>query len=253
MAHAEKEQQIQTLRVWADATLAENPNDRDEALAWSTAISERLAAYWKYRHRTELPQTAHAPLPHSRQYTVPNQPARDPRFLPCRFYWPDTVDPDFGYGEGASLQLRSAVSHFNEVWAVETAGIILSAFADVLPWEWITDAARWAYDESRHCRMGYERLMSWGLDPSEIPLGTYIYDSAAGQDPLYRLGMLFFFETKNIKKKPQRTRLFHEYSDAASEHDMDFDWADETIHAGYGKRWLTEHAFTPWRRPRTLS
>jgi hypothetical protein len=24
----------------------------------------------------------------------------------------------------------------------------------------------------------------------------------------------------------------------ASEHDMDFDWADETMHAGYGKRWL---------------
>jgi hypothetical protein len=25
-----------------------------------------------------------------------------------------------------------------------------------------------------------------------------------------------------------------------SEHDMDFDWADETIHASYGKHWLKE-------------
>jgi len=25
-----------------------------------------------------------------------------------------------------------------------------------------------------------------------------------------------------------------------SEHDMDFDWADETMHAGYGKHWLKE-------------
>jgi hypothetical protein len=50
--------------------------------------------------------------------------------------------------------------------------------------------------------------------------------------------MLFFFETKNIGQKSARARLFHDYGDAVSEHDMDFDWADETIHAGYGKRWL---------------
>jgi uncharacterized ferritin-like protein (DUF455 family) len=136
--------------------------------------------------------------------------------------------------------LRSAVSHLNEAWAVETAGVILAAFADLLPWEWVRDAARWTYDEARHCRMGYERLLAWGFCPEEIPLGTYIYDSAAGQDPIYRLGMLFFFETKNIGRKPARARLFHSYGDAVSEHDMDFDWADETIHAGYGKRWLQE-------------
>jgi uncharacterized ferritin-like protein (DUF455 family) len=150
------------------------------------------------------------------------------------------VDPNYPYGEGLQLQLRSAISHVNEVWAVEAGGVMLNAFADVLPWEWIHNAARWTYDESRHCRMGYERLMAWGLGPAEIPLGTYIYDSASGQDPIYRLGMLYFFETKNIKHKPARAQLFHAYGDATSEHDMDFDWADETMHAGYGKHWLRE-------------
>jgi hypothetical protein len=88
--------------------------------------------------------------------------------------------------------------------------------------------------------MGYERLMAWGLDPAEIPLGTYIYESASAEDPIYLLGMLYFFETKNIRHKPARTQLFHSYGDALSEHDMDFDWADETMHAGYGKQWLKE-------------
>ncbi len=86
--------------------------------------------------------------------------------------------------------------------------------------------------------MGHDRLTAWGFKPEELPLGTYIYDSAAGQDPIYRLGMLFFFETKNIGHKPVRIKAFHSLGDAASEHDMDFDWADETIHAGYGKKWL---------------
>jgi hypothetical protein len=47
-------------------------------------------------------------------------------------------------------------------------------------------------------------------------------------------------ETKNIGKKTARVRMFHSYGDTVSEHDMDFDWADETIHAGYGKHWLQE-------------
>ena len=108
----------------------------------------------------------------------------------------------------------------------------------MLPLVWIHDAARWTYDESRHCRMGRDRLAAWGYKPEELPLGTYIYDSAAGQDPIYRLGMLFFFETKNIGYKPERVKAFHLIGDAASEHDMDFDWADETMHAGYGRKWL---------------
>ncbi|MBC8041673.1 MAG: DUF455 family protein, partial [Opitutaceae bacterium] len=184
------------------------------------------------------PDLPTVPLAGGRPYEVPVKPARDQSYQQTRFYWPDNVDPTYPYGEGFRLQLRSAVSHLNEVWAVETGGIILSAFAPVLPWEWIHDAARWTYDEARHCRMGHDRLTAWGYKPEELPLGTYIFDSQAGQDPIYRLGMLFFFETKNIGHKPQRIKAFHSIGDAASEHDMDFDWADETIHAGYGKKWL---------------
>jgi len=140
--------------------------------------------------------------------------------------------------------VRSAISHLNEIWAVEAGGVILNAFADVLPWEWVHDSARWTYDESRHCRMGYERLVAWEFRLSDIPLGTYIYESATAAAtvdiPINLLGMLFFFQTKNIRHKPQRARLFHSYGDSLSEHDMDFDWADETLHASYGKRWLKE-------------
>src|SRR5206468_2761608 len=143
------------------------------------------------------------------------------------------------YGEGLGLQLRSAVSHLNEVWAVETGGAILQAFAETLGWEFILDAARWTYDESRHCRMGWQRLSDWGFTPAEMPLGSYIYDAARGQDPIYRLGMLYFFETKNIRHKPERVKKFTRVGDDVSRHDMDFDWADETIHAAYGTRWLT--------------
>jgi uncharacterized protein DUF455 len=240
LALAEKGEQIKAFEQWSESALAQNPEQRDAADSWTKAVAGRLKEVGSVGVGPSSSSAATGPLPGSRPYAVPVRPARDPRFWPCRFYWPDIVDPSYPYGEGMQLQLRSAISHLNEVWAIEAGAVILSAFAGVLPWEWIHDSARWTYDESRHCRMGYERLIAWGLDPAEIPLGSYIYESAAGEDPIYLLGMLYFFETKNIRHKPARAQLFHLYGDSLSEHDMDFDWADETMHAGYGKHWLKE-------------
>ena len=240
LALSEKAEQIKAFEQWAEAALSENSELRGAAVAWTQAVGNRLSEIGGSGVGSSSSVPAVGPLPGSRTYFVPAHPARDPRFLPCRFYWPDIVDPSFPYGEGIRLQLRSAISHLNEVWAIEAGGVILSAFADMLPWEWIHDSARWTYDESRHCQMGYERLMAWGLDPAEIPLGNYIYESASREDPIYLLGMLYFFETKNIRHKPARAQLFRSYGDSLSEHDMDFDWADETMHAGYGKHWLKE-------------
>jgi hypothetical protein len=118
----------------------------------------------------------------------------------------------------------------------------------MLGWEFVFDAARWTYDESRHCRMGYDRLLGWGFAPEEMPLGTYIYDSARGQEPLYRLGMLFYFETKNIGKKTQRAEAFARLDDQVSRHDMEFDWA-ETIHAHYGAAGSMPCTASRTRRP----
>jgi hypothetical protein len=240
LAYSEKNEQIRLLQQWTQMLVAGQPELREDALEWTHAVGQRLSELGGVGVGPSPADGTGAALPRSKAYTVPERPARDPRFYPCRFYWPDIVDPEYPYGEGLQLQLRSGISHLNEVWAIEAGGVILSAFAEVLPWEWIHDSARWTYDESRHCRMGYERLMAWDLAPAEIPLGTYIYESASGQDPIYRLGMLYFFETKNIRHKLTRAQLFHSYGDALSEHDMDFDWADETIHAGYGKHWLKE-------------
>jgi uncharacterized ferritin-like protein (DUF455 family) len=238
LAIDEKREQIAAFERWMGLERSSEAGLDVVSVEWAKAVAARLNQVGGVGVDEANAVAPSGTLAGSKTYSSPVRPARDPRFWPCRFYWPDVVDPEFPYGEGMQLQLRSAISHLNEVWAIEAGGVMLSAFADVLPWEWIHDAARWTYDESRHCRMGYERLTSWGFRPEHIPLGTYIYDSASGEDPIYRLGMLYFFETKNIRHKLTRAQLFHAYGDSLSEHDMDFDWADETIHAGYGKHWL---------------
>jgi uncharacterized ferritin-like protein (DUF455 family) len=176
--------------------------------------------------------------PRGTTFSLAEDPARDDRYFASSVYWPDVVDPTYPYGEGLALQVRSAVSHLNEVWAVETAGAILHALAEPLGWEFVRDAARWTYDESRHMLMGKRRLEAWGLEPGLVPLGGYIYEAGRGEDPLYRLGMLGYFETKNIGRKRDRAAAFREMGDRMSETDMEFDWADETLHAEYGRHWL---------------
>jgi len=52
--------------------------------------------------------------------------------------------------------------------------------------------------------------------------------------------MLGYFETKNIGRKRERAAVFHAMGDTTSETDMEFDWADETLHAEYGRRWLKD-------------
>lgn len=241
LARREKEQQLHDLQNMLPLMREQQPETQAEADAWTAEIARRLDEIGGIGlDPVEVKDGDMAQLSGRQPFALAQVPARDHRFRQVRYYWPDVIDPTFPYGDGLRLQLRSAVSHLNEVWAVETGGALLHAFADQLGWEFICDAARWTYDEARHCRMGYERLKAWGYEPGELPLGTYIYDAAYGQDPIYRLGMLFFFETKNIKRKPERIRSFAEYEDAVSRHDMDFDWADETIHASYGNRWLSK-------------
>ena len=240
IAVEDKEQQIAELNDMVEVLFQLAPEKRSEAEAWVGTLQTAMQKIGGLS--IEAPEPMHGTAPHidAKPFHFAEVPVRDKRFHLLRFYWPDVVDDSFPYGEGIRLQLRSAVSHINEVWAIETAGAILYFLSATLGWDFIINAARWCYDESRHCLMGYDRLTQWGFAPNEIPLGTYIYDSARGQDPVYRLGMLFYFETKNIGKKPQRTKAFADYNDMLSQHDMDFDWADETIHASYGSHWLGE-------------
>jgi uncharacterized ferritin-like protein (DUF455 family) len=189
------------------------------------------------------------PPPPSRSYSIPDDPGRDPRYFPCSFYWPDNFDPAYPYGEELRLKVRTAVSHINEVWAVDTAGAILFGFADGLGWEFVIDAARWLYDESRHMTMGQRRLRAWGIPDAEVPLGKYIYEAAAGKGPLHRLGMLAYFETKNIGKKVERAEEFGRLGDDEAQRDMEFDWADEAIHAGYGRKWMRRAVELEGREP----
>lgn len=232
-------EQVPELRSLAEARLDAHPEERGAAEAWTAAIQERLVGLGE--SLLDAPVAAAAGdlrLRGRKPFQIPARPGRDPRFRRVRFYWPHIIDPGYPSDTGVYLQLRSAVGHVNEAWASEIAGLSLRTFADQLDWEFVAEVARWCYDESRHCLMGYNRLLAWGFKPEDVPLGDYIYEAARKEDPIYGLGLLHYFETKYIHRTRERIKTFAGIHDTVSLHDTEFDWADETHHAGYGHRWL---------------
>jgi hypothetical protein len=234
LAVAEKLTQEQELA--AAAVAEEDPGSASET--WCAHLADRLGRVGGITLEEPSPLAIESVVPPGRAFQPAKTPARDERYFVSSFYWPDIVDPSYAYGHGVRLQLRSAISHLNEVWAVETAASTLLHFSPELGWDFLFDAARWLYDESRHMLMGARRLEWWGFEPHEVPLGSYIIESLQGQDPIYGLAMLAFFETKNIGKKRERAGELGGLGDLSSQRDMDFDWADEAMHTGYGRRWL---------------
>lgn len=234
-AVADHTEQVRTLQR---AAATEGPPGREWTSAMGTVLDE-------IRQGGESPDVV---LP-GRPWRLPEAPGRDERYFANRFYWPDNFDAAYPYGEGMRLQLRSAISHLNEVWAVDVAAANLVMLSPSLGWAYTLDAARWLYDESRHMMMGQLRLDRWGLTPREIPLGHYIYDACQNEEPLLRLAMLAYFETKNIGRKRDRVMQLHALGDQVSARDMDFDWADEGIHASYGRKWMKAALAATGRSP----
>ena len=242
LALGEVEAQIALFEQVASDELDSSGPGQDERISgesesWIAGLGEYLSRLREHRQDGDTPHAGLVIAP-GRPWQLAEDPGRDERYLATSFYWPDNFEPGASYGDGLQLQLRSAVSHLNEVWAVDTAAANLVLLSPELGWEFVVDAARWVYDEARHMTMGKSRLEGWGLRPAEIPLGGFIYEACRGQDPILRLAMLAYFETKNIGKKRERTNAFHELGDEVSARDMDFDWADEGMHAAYGRKWM---------------
>jgi hypothetical protein len=238
-ALADKADAIDRLTHLAGDMIAAKPEARQEAEAWRDAVASALGALGPGLLEAASEGESRPKIPGGQAFELPVQPGRDSHFRLVRFYWPHIVDPSFESADGLALQMRSAVGHLNEAWAAEICAANLYNFADELGWDYIKDVARWTYDESRHCLMGLQRLLEWGFRPEELPLGNYLYVAARQREPIYGLGMIFYFETKYIHRGRERIQAFKDLGDALSRHDYEFDWADETFHAEYGNRWLT--------------
>jgi len=183
-------------------------------------------------------------------YGIQRQVKRDARWRPSLFHLPHENKYDVEGRQAwqriekldkrVAMQVWSAISHFNEIWAAEVVAASMWDFTNET-WDFYLDLARWAWDETRHSTMGFRALEGWGWDvPDLIPWGNSMYNTMGPMPPIQRLAILYFYEEGLLRAgtKQIELKILESAQDEGSVQDMDFDWADEAIHVSYGFKWL---------------
>jgi uncharacterized ferritin-like protein (DUF455 family) len=232
----ELERQMEDVAVW----LQQLPSEELQASEpWRLALAQ-------YLHLNGGALGAEKPTTESKpfmptivrsEYMAPIVPGRDPSFTDAKYHLP----PQFKQADYApkfiERQVWQGINHVNEIWAAEITGLVLWKWND-MPWEFYLDCARWCFDESRHCRMGDERLSAWGFQAGvDYPVYSDHYVSSIEYGELATLALLHRFETTGPNWKSGLMREFEQVGDTSSSQDFDYDWADESIHLTYGHKW----------------
>ncbi len=245
---ADLEMQIERMRALADEV---SPGLFERTAAWQGYLRQCCAAVGGISGLDErAPAPADHPLAGRPTYEIGRSVMRDERWRPVLFHLPHENKYDVegrkawqrieALDKRVAMQVWSAISHFNEIWAAEVVAASMWDFDDQ-PWDFYLDLARWAWDETRHSTMGYRALQGWGWDvPDLIPWGNALYNALGPMPPIQRLALLYYYEDSLLRAgtKQIEIKILESAQDDGSVQDMDFDWADEAIHVSYGYTWL---------------
>ncbi len=245
---ADKQTQIQRMRALVEAV---NPGLFEHTTAWQDYLRQFCAAVGGISGLDDpAPKPTAHPLAGRPPYEIGRSVRRDERWRPALFHLPHENKYDVegrkawqrieALDKRVAMQVWSAISHFNEIWAAEVVAASMWDF-DSQPWDFYLDLARWAWDEARHSTMGYRALQGWGWDvPDLIPWGNALYNAMGPMPPIQRLALLYFYEDGLLRAgtKQIELKILESAQDDGSAQDMDFDWADEAIHVSFGYTWL---------------
>ncbi len=91
----EKDQQIADLRRYLIEMTAEGIGTEAVSRAWVNDFDEQLKMLGGIGTDRAPADRVITPPVGSRSWDIPDTPARDSRYWPCRFYWPDIFDSEF--------------------------------------------------------------------------------------------------------------------------------------------------------------
>jgi hypothetical protein len=110
------------------------------------------------------------------------------------------------------------------------------------PWGYYLDMGRQLWDEARHAMMGEVWMARHGVDWSRYPnhVGWSLHLNL-DRAPLERHVILYFIEQSLMNGrtgKQEEWRIAQRAADPLATYFQDYDWADEVLHAQFGRKWL---------------
>lgn len=181
------------------------------------------------------------PPPRSSQpFSISRESARD---VAANTIIPKQFEPGTGDAARDDL-LHKFWVRLVEMTAAETVATVIYE-QQGMPWPFYHDLARHCWDETRHALFGQAAIESEGLDFRAMPqwVGYALHQMAL--EPMERYAHLATGEARYMRYPPG-ARFDFEWMRDVGKHALfarylDFDWADEVLHAQFGRRWIVQH------------
>jgi len=127
----------------------------------------------------------------------------------------------------------------NEMQSIEMAAQSLADFPDA-PWELRLSLARQCWDETRHTRMLYRRLLEIGGFKGEFPVMNYEWSVTCAVDSIWARMALQnrTFEGGEIDLLRQLTKMWTEAGDETTAELLEGILADEIQHVRFANEWF---------------
>lgn len=171
---------------------------------------------------------------------LPTRSVRDRRF-------PGTVHYRAGASDDAQDEVTRKLYHMMRVRQEEmTAAELIAAVIwenRHKEWEMIRDLARHLWDEIRHSMFGQAACEAEGIDWAKYPQYTSDYDLNITNLPASQYAWLAIgIEGGAMKRGGKKAE--YEFCRDEAQHPLmaqfqDYDWADEVVHAQFGRKWGT--------------
>jgi len=225
--------------IGGDAAAAET------ARKWAEYLSAYLRAAGGVTGRDETAREA--PLPASRAkgktFVADVDPKRDGR---CNEIYNFNYRANDVYTDpAATMEERNLALMYKRYHEMDVPEVMAAIVAQTpgKPWDYYRDMARQLWDEARHAMMGEVWFHARGIEYTRFP-NHVGWSSQLNLDctALERHLILYYIEQSLMDGKTGKKyewKVAQEAHDALTTYFQDYDWADEVLHAQFGRKWLT--------------
>jgi len=217
--------------AWAADALADHP-----AGEWETYIADLLSAAGGILGdvpRGDIPDPPASRVP----FQAPKEAARDARFSLANRRGGKPLPKEVSEEMRRQLEFES---YSQEMLAAETVALVIYE-SPKMPWQFVYDSARHCYDETRHCKLGIEWLAHHGMEYTQVPQNTLIYQWRSQYDPATQYCLLTRGNEAHVFPYRHESLAHYEQAqDHLSAQFVSYDIADERQHVAYGTKWLPE-------------
>jgi hypothetical protein len=213
---------------------------REAMTPWLKRLDECLAAAGGLDGTGQI---SDAPVErmHSRKpYVYDPIPKRDERFQDL---WNQGVNPEaFIYSPEYPAKPKALMMLYKRIREIDVPEMMASIITETKgqPWGYYRDMSRQLWDEARHAMMGEVGFVALGVDWTRARIThNWSYRLNTECTPIERHAVLYFIEQGLMTRTGKRYEweLGVESGLPLMATLQDFDWADEVLHAAFGREW----------------